>query len=135
MDLLMINLLFASVAPLLFWRWNQKVLSVLQLPFIVAMWMYLPEILPLGAPKTDSTFAWWVLFYFNLVFSNLALGMGMFRWANFVWGKESNTSHSSDERCSTLTLSSVIWLSEWECSAKRASSKGKRKKRATYSRR
>jgi 4-hydroxybenzoate polyprenyltransferase len=88
MDLLIINLVFSSVAPLLLWRLRQKALAILQVPFVVAMWIMLPEILPLSAPRADSTFLWWTLFYFNMAFGYLAMGMLLFRWANRFWGKE-----------------------------------------------
>ncbi|MCP1358453.1 spore morphogenesis/germination protein YwcE [Aneurinibacillus migulanus] len=85
MDLLIINLVFASVAPLLFWRFGQKALAILQVPFVVVMWALLPEMIPLSSPKADSTFLWWALFYFNMAFAYLSLGIGLFRWANRFW--------------------------------------------------
>ncbi|MFT9849193.1 hypothetical protein [Aneurinibacillus sp. REN35] len=91
MDLLIINLVFASVAPILFWRFGQRALAMMQTPFVVAMWALLPEMLPLSAPKADSTFMWWALFYFNMAFGYLALGMVAFRWASRFWGREEET--------------------------------------------
>jgi hypothetical protein len=88
MDVLIITLVFSSVAPLFLWRWHQKALAMLQVPFIMMMWIYLPEVLPLSEPKADATFQWWMLFYLNLSFGYLAFGMGLFRLAHYLWGKE-----------------------------------------------
>jgi hypothetical protein len=73
MDVLVIFMIFASIAPFLFWRWQMQVVGLIQLPFIVGMWVYFVNvIMPVNGQPEYLSF-WLVLFIGNLVFGELAL--------------------------------------------------------------
>jgi hypothetical protein len=87
MDILFINLVLAIVSPFLFWYVGQRTLGLLQVPFIIAMFVMLPQMIPFTGPQADSSFWFWALFYFNMAFSYLAMGIVAFRWARYFWGE------------------------------------------------
>ena len=88
MDVFFISLVVSSMTPFLFWYLQQRWLAVLQIPFVIGMWMYLADVIAVPQASTDTPILWVILFYSNLIFAQFAVGFGLFRIGQFWWGKE-----------------------------------------------
>ncbi|WP_047152099.1 spore morphogenesis/germination protein YwcE [Aneurinibacillus tyrosinisolvens] len=82
MDVLVIFMIFASISPFLFWRWNMRVVGLIQLPFIVGMWIYFVNVIMPVNDQPEYLSFWLVLFIGNLVFGDSRSSNHSCSWAN-----------------------------------------------------